>query len=179
MFELAPVSLWLEDFSGVAALFAQWRAQGVSDLRAWLRADRARVAACTQAIRVLRVNRRTLDLFGAASQDELLSQLGCVFRDDMLDHHIEELAQLWAGALSYTSQTVNYTLDGRRLDVALQVRVLPGHEQDWARVLFSLEDISAASRPCRPASTASATPRACSSTRRSRCGWRTSAPSSA
>jgi diguanylate cyclase (GGDEF)-like protein len=143
MFELAPVSLWLEDFSGVAALFTQWRAQGVNDLRAWLRADRARVAACTQAIRVLRVNRRTLDLFGAASQDELLSQLGCVFRDDMLDHHIEELAQLWAGALSYTSQTVNYTLDGRRLDVALQVRVLPGHEQDWARVLFSLEDISA------------------------------------
>jgi hypothetical protein len=48
MFELAPVSLWLEDFSGVAALFAQWRAQGVSDLRAWLRADRARVAACTR-----------------------------------------------------------------------------------------------------------------------------------
>lgn len=143
MFDLAPVSLWLEDFSGVAALFAQWRAEGVSDLRTWLRADRARVAACTRAIRVLRVNRRTLDLFGAADQAELLAGLGRIFRDDMLDHHIEELAQLWSGALSYASQTVNYTLDGRRLDVALQVRVLPGHEQDWRRVLFSLEDVTA------------------------------------
>jgi diguanylate cyclase (GGDEF)-like protein len=46
-------------------------------------------------------------------------------------------------ALSYASQTVNYALDGRRLDVALQVRVLPGHEQDWRRVLLSLEDVSA------------------------------------
>ncbi|MEA3088345.1 MAG: hypothetical protein QOC89_6042, partial [Paraburkholderia sp.] len=34
MFELAPVSLWLEDFSGVRALFNAWRAQGVTDLRA-------------------------------------------------------------------------------------------------------------------------------------------------
>ncbi|WP_246312021.1 sensor domain-containing diguanylate cyclase [Pseudaquabacterium terrae] len=143
MFELAPVSLWLEDFSGVATLFQRWRAEGVRDLRAFLRADRARVRECTRAILVLQVNRRTLELFGAADLAQLMGSLDRVFRDDMLDHHIEELVQLWNGALAYGSHTVNYSLDGRRLDVALQVRVLPGHEQDWRRVLLSLEDLSA------------------------------------
>ena len=32
IFELAPVSLWLEDYSALKALFADWRAQGVSDV---------------------------------------------------------------------------------------------------------------------------------------------------
>jgi diguanylate cyclase (GGDEF)-like protein len=142
MFDLAPVSLWLEDFSGLARLFARWREEGVTDLRSHLRADRARIAQCTRELKVLQVNRRTLELFGAPDADTLLAGLGGVFRDDMLDHHVEELVQLWSGALSYGSQTVNYTLDGRRLDVNLQVRVLPGHEHSWDRVLLSLEDVS-------------------------------------
>ena len=33
MFELAPVSLWLEDFSGVRALFEDWRAAGIGSIR--------------------------------------------------------------------------------------------------------------------------------------------------
>ena len=34
MFESAPISLWLEDYSGVKDLFDRWRAQGVTDLAA-------------------------------------------------------------------------------------------------------------------------------------------------
>ena len=33
MFELAPVSLWLEDYSALHALFERWRAAGITDLR--------------------------------------------------------------------------------------------------------------------------------------------------
>jgi len=36
MFALAPVSLWLEDYSGLKQLFATWRHAGVPDLRAYL-----------------------------------------------------------------------------------------------------------------------------------------------
>lgn len=142
MFELAPVSLWLEDFSGLARLFARWRAEGVHDLRDFLHGDPARVAACTAELRVLQVNRQTLQMFGAPDQATLLAQLDQVFRGEMLDHHVEDMVRLWQGELEYRSQTVNYTLDGRRLDVLLHVRVLPGHEHDWGRVLLALEDIS-------------------------------------
>ncbi|MEF7615082.1 GGDEF domain-containing protein [Aquincola sp. MAHUQ-54] len=142
MFELAPVSLWLEDFSGLRPLFDQWRAAGVKDLRAFLRGQPDRVAECSRSIKLLRVNRRTLQMFKASSFEELVGNLDRVFRDDMFDQHVEELAQLWDGHLHFSSHTVNYTLDGRRLAITLDATVLPGHEHDWSRVLLAIDDVT-------------------------------------
>ena len=143
MFDLAPVSLWLEDYSALQQLFAQWRAQGVTDLRSHLYADPTRFAQCTACMKVLRVNQRTLELFAASSQAQLLDRLGEVFRDDMHDQVANELEQLWNGSLGFFNQTVNYALDGRRLDVQIRSRILPGHERTWDRLLLSLEDTTA------------------------------------
>ncbi len=143
MFDLAPVSLWLEDYSGLKQLFDRWRAEGVTDLAAHLQADPARRAACMASIQVLRVNQKTLSLFGAADQDELVARLPEIFRDDMADRVIGELAQFWAGHTEIQNETVNYALDGRRLDVNVRIRILPGHEHDWSRALVSLDDITA------------------------------------
>lgn len=142
MFDLAPVSLWLEDYSALKRLFDAWRADGVTDLLAHFAEDPARIRQCTACLRVLSVNRRTLSLFAASSQAELLDNLGSVFRDDMLDQVAIELAQLWSGSLEFSNQTVNYALDRRRLDVLIHARILPGHEDTWSRVLVSLEDIT-------------------------------------
>ncbi|MBH0238749.1 sensor domain-containing diguanylate cyclase [Methylobrevis albus] len=142
MFELAPVALWLEDYSGVRELLDGWRAEGVKDLRAFLAEDSSRVAACSARIRLIKVNRRTLSLFGADSLDHLVASLDKVFSQDMLTTHIEELVQLWSGASSFTSNAVNYTISGRRLDIQLKATILPGHEARWDRVLISTEDVS-------------------------------------
>ena len=114
MFDRAPVSLWLEDFSGVRALFEEWRLAGISDIRAHLRADLKRVKACSDRIRVVKVNRKTLALFEAEHLPHLVANLAVIFRDDMLKTHIEELAQLWDGKREFHSNAVNYTLSGRR-----------------------------------------------------------------
>ncbi len=142
MFDLAPVSLWLEDYSRLRALFATWRAQGVADLRAHLATDPGHLAACSRAIRIVRVNRRTLRLFEAEDADALVANLDQIFRDDMLTAFIGELAQLWEGETAFASNTVNYTLTGRRLDIQLNGSVLPGHEATWARVLVAVEDVT-------------------------------------
>lgn len=142
MFDLAPVSLWLEDYSALKALFAQWRADGVTNLRAYFAADPERVKECSACIRVLKVNRKTLVLFGARDFDHLTTSLGSVFRDDMLATHTEELVQLWDGKSTFSSNTVNYTLSGQRLDIQLHGQVLPGYEENWERVLVSIEDVT-------------------------------------
>jgi len=146
MFELAPVSLWLEDYSALHALFARWRAGGITDLRAHLNDDRARVAECSRCLKVLAVNRRTLELFGAVDAAQLIANLDRVFRDEMLEAHIDELVALWDGRFDFASQTVNYTLAGARLDILLRGSVLPGHRADWSRVLIAIEDISERTR---------------------------------
>jgi diguanylate cyclase (GGDEF)-like protein len=142
MFQLAPVSLWLEDFSGVKALFETWRAAGVTSLRDHLLADPSRVRACSGLIRVIKVNDKTLSLFEAKSLEHLVDSLEHVFRDEMLANHVEELVQLWEGKREFVSHTVNYTLSGRRLDVQLKGTILPGHEDDWSRILLAVEDVT-------------------------------------
>ena len=142
MFDLAPVSLWLEDYSGLKQLLDRWRSDGIEDIEAHLQADPERVRECMAHWRVLRVNQSTLSLFSADGQAQLLSQLDQVFRGDMAAPVIKELKQLWQGNLCFDNQTVNYALDGRRLDVQVRVRVLPGHETTWDRVLVSLDDIT-------------------------------------
>lgn len=149
MFNLAPVSLWLEDYSALKSLFRRWREQGVEDIRAHLCTDPALLVQCSASLRVLQVNQRTLALFAASDQAALVAQLDRVFRDDMHVSLVRELVQLWEGRLEFTNETVNYTLDGRRLDVRVSVRVLPGHEEDWSRVLVSLEDITQQMRDAR------------------------------
>ncbi len=143
IFELAPISLWLEDYSGLRKQFDVWRTQGITDLKAFLTEDTSRLRICTSHIRVLKVNRKTLSLFEADSFDHLVTNLECVFRDDMLEPHINEMVQLWNGENAFTSDTVNYTLAGKRLDIQLKGVVLPGYEHSWERVLLSIEDVTA------------------------------------
>jgi diguanylate cyclase (GGDEF)-like protein/PAS domain S-box-containing protein len=142
MFDLAPVSLWIEDYSSVRALFEQWRRVGVTDVRAFLATNPNRVRQCSQRIRVLKVNRKTLTLFGARDLEHLMANLDQVLRDDTFSSHIEELAQLWDGQTSFSSHTVNYTLTGERLDIQLHGTILPGHEQNWDRVMIAIEDVT-------------------------------------
>jgi diguanylate cyclase (GGDEF)-like protein len=143
LFELAPVSLWLEDYSGLKALFNEWRAAGVDDFFEHIAQRPDLILACTKQLKVLKVNQRTLTMFAADSQEQLVDNLIQVFRDDMMSHVTHELAQLWDGELSFSNQTINYALDGRRMDIQVSVQILPGHEKDWGRVLVSLEDITA------------------------------------
>ena len=103
MFELAPVSLWLEDYSGLNTLFASWRAQGVRDLAAFLAEDTARIMQCAARIRILKVNARTLQLFEADGLDDLLGNLDRIFGPESADAHASELVQLWDGKTSFAS----------------------------------------------------------------------------
>ena len=142
MFELAPVSLWLEDYSALKALFQTFRTEGVTDLRAHLLADPERIKACSASIVVLKVNRKTLDLYEASDLAHLTAHLDRILRDDMLDRHVDELCALWDGLHDFRSDTVNYTLGGRRLDIQLRARIMPGFEESWAKVLLSVEDVT-------------------------------------
>jgi diguanylate cyclase (GGDEF)-like protein/PAS domain S-box-containing protein len=142
LFELAPVSLWLEDYSAVRDQFQQWRDEGVTDFRAFLRESPDRVALCSSLIRVVAVNRRTLELFEADSLEHLVANMADIFRGDMFDQHVEELAQLWEGNGRFHSQTVNYALSGKRLEILLHGTVLSGSEASWRRVLIAIEDIT-------------------------------------
>ena len=141
-FDLTPVSLWLEDYSALKALFDAWRRAGISDLRELFREQPHRVRECAAAIRIMAVNAKTHALFGSRDLAHLAENLDLVFRDDMMETHGEEMIQLWEGASEFSNVSVNYSLDGRRIDIQMTGRILPGYEADWSRVLVAIEDVT-------------------------------------
>jgi hypothetical protein len=78
-FDLAPISLWLEDFSKVRKLFDTWRQSGITDIKAYLSENENRIKQCSSLIRVIKVNKRTLSLFEATDVDHLTQNLGSFF----------------------------------------------------------------------------------------------------
>lgn len=142
IFDLAPIPMWLEDYSQIKIQFDLWRSQGVVDLKAFLSEDLERVRSCAHKIKVIKINQKTLDLFEASSQQELCSQLHQIFQQDMLHSHLYELVDLWDGKTQFSSQAVNYTLSGKRLDIQLHGQILPGYENCLSRVLLTTEDVT-------------------------------------
>ena len=143
VFDLAPVAMWIEDFSAVKQQFDLWRAEGVEDIRAFLKEDLSRVAACSQKIRVLQVNSKTLELYEARDLDHLVENISIVFCEDMFESHINELAALWEGKSEFSSNAVNYSLSGRRMDIQLKGSVMPGYEETLGQILLTTEDVTA------------------------------------
>ena len=143
LFELSPISLWEEDYSDLKKYFNELRAEGITDLRAYLKEHPEVVLHCTSLLKVRNVNQKTLRLFGAKSKDELLKNLDKVFQDETQTHFADELVDLWNGKLSYEREGINYSLNGEPINIQLNLRVMPGHEDDFGWVLVTLQDITA------------------------------------
>lgn len=143
LFEASPISLWEEDYSGIKSYFDALRADGVTDLEDYLAAHPEAALHCAGLIRVLNVNQRTLELFGANTKEHLLSNLGQVFRDEMGEHFARELIDLWNGKLTYEREGINYSLTGEPIQILLNFRIMPGHEEAFDWVLVTIQDITA------------------------------------
>lgn len=143
LFENSPISLWEEDYSQIKSFFDELRSSGETDFKEYLIEHPEAVSQCMGMIRVVDVNRKTLEMFGAASRQELLENIGMIFRDEMRTHFRDELLHLWEGKLSYEAEGINYTLRGEPLYVHLHLSVFPGYENTFSRVLVALEDVTA------------------------------------
>jgi diguanylate cyclase (GGDEF)-like protein len=142
LFEYAPISLWEEDFSGIRKFFDCLQADGVTDMEVFLNTHPEEIDKSMRRIQVTRVNRETLKMFGAESEEQLLSGLERIFRDEMLVHFRAQLLALWNGELEWTGESVNYRLDGEPLSIRLRWRVLPEFVSGWECVMISIENIT-------------------------------------
>jgi diguanylate cyclase (GGDEF)-like protein len=146
LFEQSPVSLWVEDYSELKSIFEALRRQGVTDLRKFIAAQPGFVEQAMRAIQIIDVNARTLSLFAAPDKATLLGGLDTILGTGTRGPFIDELADLWHGNLTQHREVVNHAMNGERLDLVLQLSIMPGFEHDWSCVLIGLTDITARKR---------------------------------
>lgn len=143
LFDASPVSLWLEDFSAIKAELDRLKEEGVEDLRAHLRQHPEFVDRCEGLLKVLEVNRKTLELYRVRDYEEFLAKFPELIPPEVRPLFEQELLAIWEGRRECSGEGVNRTADGKTLYIFLNWRVLPGHEESYGQVLVSIVDITA------------------------------------
>lgn len=141
-FENSPISLWEEDFSEVKAFIEQLRSSGIKDFRAYFNEHSDDVIACAGMVKIVDVNKATLKLYDAGSKRDFLNGLNIVFGQEVHTAFIEELVAIASNKASFESEDFNQTFTGEKKDIFLKWSVVPGHEDDYSRVLVSIIDIT-------------------------------------
>lgn len=142
LFHNSPVSIWVEDFSAVKAYLKTLAGSGVEDLEAYLDRHPEVIADCVQKMRVLDVNRTTLNMFQAQSQEELDDHLDAILTEEAYPLLKDELIAIAMGATTFDGEGKNRNLDGVVRDIRLSFSAVPGHEDDLSEVIVTITDIT-------------------------------------
>jgi PAS domain S-box-containing protein len=140
IFDSAPVSLWDEDFSAVAAFLERLRAEGVIDLRSHLASHPEHVEEAIRRVKIIDVNAFTLDLFEAERKQDLLRSLTEIFLPETAPVFIDILVLLWNGHRRFSSETRLRTLSGRKIEITFAIRFQGAR---FERTLASVQEITA------------------------------------
>ena len=143
LFEHSPVSLWVEDFSRDKGAARRVRQRGIRDFRVFTDVHPEFVERCMSEIRVIDVNRHTLEIFAAPDKPTLLRRLDEVFRDDMQTQFREQLDRPVEWQAVPAARGGELLARRHRTALHLQFSVLPGRERDWSLVQVALTDITA------------------------------------
>ncbi|MHC1784695.1 MAG: diguanylate cyclase [Anaerolineaceae bacterium] len=142
LFESAPISLWEEDFSSVFAFFDKLHLSGIIDFRDYFESHPEAVANCAGMIKIIKVNEATLKLFQAKSNNDFIKGIDKIFCEESFPTFREELIALAEGKTRFISETLNQTLTGEKIHIAMSLTVAPSSDESAHRVFVSINDIS-------------------------------------
>lgn len=142
IFDLSPIPMWIQDYSGVKKVFEQWQAEGITNIRAYLMEQPNRMLPCLATIQTLRINQSTLKLYEASNLEEILSNFAKFHFEDITHPQVTFFMDLWEGIPDCVFAPMNYTCSGKQIDVQLKANIVPSYENTWEKILLTTEDIS-------------------------------------
>ncbi|MFW9915065.1 MAG: PAS domain S-box protein [Candidatus Thorarchaeota archaeon] len=142
LFEDSPISLWEEDASEVKKYLETLQKRGVRDWREYFETNPEEIVKCATMFKVSDVNKATLGFYGAASKEELTNRIVSVFGEDSFPTFKEALIALAEGQTVFEGETVNYSLQGRKLHIDLKLTVVSGYEKSLEKIMVAVVDLT-------------------------------------
>lgn len=143
LFDLSPVPLREEDFTGIARWFAGLRAAGVNDLAEYLEENPGELLDAIGDIRTVRVNRAMLELVGAESLAEMNQHRRTEMTNEVIDSFRREFVTLWNGGTVHEAEFVGLGLDGKPFECRLTMSAQAKDGQlDLSRVIVAIQDVT-------------------------------------
>ena len=142
LFRDSPVSLWEEDFSDTKRYLDNLRDSGVSNFREYFNDHPEVMAELARSVKVINVNRATLDIYKAPNEKAFMGKLDQFFCEESYDLLREELIAISEGKTSFQGDGVNKNLDGDIVHISIRWSVAPGSEETFSNVVVSIVDIT-------------------------------------
>jgi PAS domain S-box-containing protein len=144
LFEDSSNAIVEEDFSAVREFVARLEKSGVPDLRAYFVERPDELIRCAGLVRIVRTNKEYLKIVGAESEEDIHPTLAPYMDWDggAAEGFRDELLALAERRLPFEREFPNDLLSSDIKWVKLRMSVVPGHEEDWSRVLVSFMDIT-------------------------------------
>ena len=146
LFEDAIGPVFIEDYSAAKRRIDQARASGVTDFRAWLRANPSEMEAFKDLIQVVDLNREAFRALGRPVGMGKPKTLRECLGPEAVYFFEDELVAIAEGATSFEAEIPIRTGGGETSYFFLQLNAVKGHEADLSRVHVMLIDISETKR---------------------------------
>lgn len=146
MFGAMAVGFWEVDFTATRDMLLPLRSQGVTDLRQYLLANSDFVREAMSRARVLDVNAKTVDLFGATCPEDMIGfGVERYWPAESEFVFVESLVSSMDRRPFYVTETKLLTLDGRLIDVLFTVAWSP-EVRRRAVLLLGIVDVNERNR---------------------------------
>jgi len=140
LFENSPIAMFEEDCSEMKAFLD---ARPVKDFDQWIASDPTAIPSAIEKIKVLNVNNAVLDLYGARSKQEIMSNLPNLFTPEAQQSMATMLVELYTkNRTEYQGDFVSLDLRGRAFDAQVQVSMAPASRESWDRLYVSVVDVT-------------------------------------
>jgi PAS domain S-box-containing protein len=147
LLEFAPVSLWLEDWSGVKRTLDGWRAAGIADPIAYAAADKSRLETLARAARVIDINATSVTVYQAPDKASLIAshethavQILC---NEMQEFFLNALSTFVRHEKSVGVEAWDMTFDGNPIRVHISCSIAPD-DRNWERAVLAIKDVTEA-----------------------------------
>ncbi|HIF52108.1 MAG TPA: hypothetical protein EYQ42_11390, partial [Thiotrichaceae bacterium] len=141
LFESSEISIWNEDLSGPYKALGQLRLEGVTDLRQHLESNIQLTKELADMVKVIRVNKATLILFGAESENTFLDFIYNLISAAALDIFIDQLCAIWDKREQFHAEVSFKTFTGKDIIAIISFRI-PETEIGFNSISVSIVDIT-------------------------------------
>ena len=144
IFDLSPIASWEVDVSRMMPMFDEVAATGETDLVGHALASSEFLYTAILRSNIRMANPAAVELFGAASESELIGGISPqMLADDSPLPILQMLVRLWRGERQVSSEVTGRSFTGERRVVILNISAPEGPDGiDFTRLVFTFTDIT-------------------------------------
>ncbi|MFW9993541.1 MAG: PAS domain S-box protein [Candidatus Odinarchaeota archaeon] len=144
LFEDSPISLWEIDTTSVRKYIESLTTSGVEDFSSYFKDHPEAAAKCVNMIKIIDVNKTTVDMYEARSKEELINRkMNIFFSGESYDIFRDIIVAFSEGKIRFESEAINWTLSGVKKHITIRCSVIPEQEKTTPdKVLVSITDIT-------------------------------------